>query len=95
MPLYQLAQEPAKLSDSIKANSYCRVAFNLGNGKDMMDVSTSFSLTMEERNYLDWSDVGHAIISMKGRVHVPLHVRFPRVEVKKRFVDDDVLRRHN
>ena len=32
-----------------------------------MDISTSFSLTMEERNYLDWLDVGHAIVSMKGR----------------------------
>ena len=28
-------QEPTKLSDSIKANSYCKITFSLGNGKDV------------------------------------------------------------
>lgn len=61
-------QEPTKLSDSIKANTYTKITFNLGNGKDILDISNCLSLTKEESEYIDLLQVGHAIISVKGRV---------------------------
>ncbi len=32
-------QEPTKLSHSIKANTYSKIIFNLGNGKDVTEIS--------------------------------------------------------
>ena len=72
-------QEPTKLSNSIKANTYTKIVFNLGNGKDIHDISRCSELTDEERKYIDWLQVGKAIVSLKGWVRVPLHVAFPRL----------------
>ena len=84
-------QEPSKLSNSIKANTYTKIIFNLGNGKDIEDISRCMSLTEEEREFIDWLDVGHAIVSLKGRVKVPLHVVFPKVPLDKGIVKNDDL----
>lgn len=81
-------QEPSKLSNSIKANTYCKISFNLGNGKDILEISNCMGLEKEESEYLNLLEVGHSIISLKGRVFVPLHVVFPKIEVKKGFVRD-------
>ncbi len=81
-------QEPTILSNSIKANTYCKITFNLENGKDIHDISTCMELTDEEREYIDWLGVGQAIVSLKGRVQVPLHVAFPGVGVRKGMVAD-------
>ena len=70
-------QEPTKLSNSIKANTYTKIVFNLGNGNDILDISRCMELTDEERKYIDWLQMGKAIASLKGRVRVPLHVAFP------------------
>lgn len=48
-------------------------------------------LTDEEREYIDWRQVGQAIVSLKGRVQVPPHVAFPRVGVRKGLVSDNDL----
>jgi hypothetical protein len=85
-------QEPTKLSNSIKANTYCKITFNLGNGKDILEISNCMGLDKEEADYIDLLTVGSAIISLKGRVHQPLHVHFPRVFVEKGAVSDSKLR---
>ena len=84
-------QEPTKLSNSIKANTYSKIIFNLGNGKDVLEISRCAGLTKEESEYIDWLEVGQAIVSLKGRVQVPLHVSFPKVEIKKGLVQDSEL----
>jgi len=86
-------QEPSKLSNSIKANTYSKITFNLGNGKDILDMSLCMALTNEETDFLDWLDIGHAIVALKGRVHVPLHVSFPHISLDKGLVTDDDLRK--
>lgn len=88
-------QEPSKLSNSIKANTYCKITFNLGNGKDIQNISECMSLTKEESDCIDLLEVGHGIVSMKGRVNVPLHVVFPKSEVKKGLISDDDIKRNN
>ena len=70
-----------------------QITFNLGNGKDIHDISRCMELTEEEREYIDWLGVGQAIVSLKGRVQVPLHVGFPRVGVRKGIVGDDEIAR--
>ena len=84
-------QEPSKLSDSIKANTYCKIAFNLGNGKDIMDMSACMQLSREQAEYLGMLPVGKAIISLSGRFCVPVLVAFPLVPVKKGFVADSMI----
>lgn len=81
-------QEPTKLSNSIKANTYCKVTFALGNGKDALEIATCMGLTPEEARYLNLLEVGQAVVSLKGRVFVPLHVAFPRSPVRKGVVTD-------
>jgi DNA helicase HerA-like ATPase len=86
-------QEPTKLSNSIKANTYCKITFNLGNGKDVLEMSSCMGLTKEEAEYINLLDVGQAIVGLKGRVFVPLHVVFPKVGIEKgRIKDDDIAR---
>lgn len=84
-------QEPTKLSNSIKANTYMKVTMNLGNGKDVKDIAISMGLNIEETEFIDWLKTGEAVVSLKGRFHVPLHVRFPKMELKKGFVTDKEL----
>lgn len=84
-------QEPSKLSDSIKANTYCKITFNLGNGKDIEDISTCMQLTEEQKEYIGMLPVGQGIVSLSGRVFFPLHVSFPLVPIQKGRVSDSYL----
>lgn len=85
-------QEPTKLSNSIKANTYTKITFNLGNGRDIFEISNCMALTREESAYVDWLGVGQAIVSLKGRVKVPLHLVIPKVAVAKGLGTDRRLR---
>ena len=84
-------QEPSKLSDSIKANTFCKVTFNLGNGKDIADIARCMMLDDEETRYIDLLNVGHGIVKLKERVHKPMLLIIPAVSIKKGIVTDDVL----
>ncbi|MFA5032760.1 MAG: DUF87 domain-containing protein [bacterium] len=92
-------QEPNKLSDSIKANTYCKICFNLGNGKDIVDISKCMSLEPEEMGFIDRLNIGQAIVKLKGRFNEPVLVQFPKFEIKKGVVNDETLKqamdRHN
>ena len=46
------------------------------------------ALTKEESEYVELLGVGQAIVSLKGRVFVPLYVVFPKVGVKKGTILD-------
>jgi len=85
-------QEPTKLSNSIKANTYCKITFNLGNGKDILEISNCMGLTKEESEYIDLLEVGDSIVALRGRVFVPLHVGFPKVDIRKGSIRDSEVR---
>lgn len=87
-------QEPNKLSDSIKANTYCKIVFHLGNGKDILDMATCMQLSKEQAEYLGMLSVGFAIFSLSGRVFVPLFVYIPLVKLSKGKVTDYFLFSH-
>jgi len=81
-------QEPNKLSDSIKANTYCKITFHLGNGKDILDMSTCLQLNKQQSEFLGMLSVGCAVLSLSGRVFFPLFVSFPLVSISKGYVTD-------
>ncbi len=81
-------QEPTKLSSSIKADTYCKITFNLGNAKHVLEMSNCMGLDKKECEYVNWLEVGHGIVSLKGPVLVPLHVGFPKVQIHKGLVTD-------
>lgn len=85
-------QEPGKLSDSIKANTYSKITFNLGNGKDILDISSCMMLEIEEMKYIDMLEVGHAIVKLKGRAYRPMLIHVPLIPITKGKVTDDVLK---
>ncbi|MFQ6120031.1 MAG: ATP-binding protein [Methanosarcinales archaeon] len=82
-------QEPQKLSESIKANTYTKISFNLGNGKDIQAISKDMNLTKEQESYLDLLQIGQAIIKLKGRFYQPIFVAFPLLPIQKGFVSDE------
>lgn len=85
-------QEPSKISNSIKANTHTKITFNLGNGKDAIDIATCMSLNKEESTYLNLLEVGHGIAALKGRVSVPLLLKFPKIDIRKGLIQDSDLR---
>lgn len=84
-------QEPSKLSNSIKANTYCKITFNLGSGRDVLDISECMSLNQEEAGCIPLLEVGHGIAVLRGRAFVPLHLRLPKVNIQKGAIQDEVL----
>ena len=88
-------QEPNKLSDSIKANTYTKAAFNLGNGKDILDMSTCMQLSKEQAEYIGMLEVGQAVFSFSGRVFSPLFLSIPLVPLSKGNISDSFLSSHN
>jgi len=88
-------QEPTKLSNSIKANSYTKITFNLGNGKDVLEIASCMGLGKEESECIKLLETGHAIVSLKGRIMVPICVRFRKAQVVKGSVGDEHLSRQS
>jgi hypothetical protein len=83
-------QEPQKISDSIKANTNCKMCFNLGNGSDISNIANSMNMTREQKRMIDKLKTGHAIVKMKERFNEIIHVKIPLVKVKKgMFLDYD------
>lgn len=76
-------QEPGKVSNSILANTNCKICFNLGNGKDIEKISKAMNLTYEEKRCIDKLKIGHAILKMKERFSEPVHIKFPLMPIKK------------
>ena len=76
-------QEPSKVSNSILANTNTKICFTLGNGRDIKTIGSAMNLKNDEMRYIDKLKVGHAIVKMKERFDVPIHVRFPKVPIDK------------
>jgi len=74
-------QEPSKLSNSILANTNCKICFNLGHGNDITAMSRAMNLTNSETRFIDKLNVGHAIVKLKSRFFEPVHVKFPLFEL--------------
>jgi len=84
-------QEPSKISDSIKANTNCKICFTLGNGKDITDIANSMNMTIEQKRMIDKLKTGHAILKIKNRFDEPIHIKIPHVKLRKgALLDNDI-----
>ena len=81
-------QEPQKISESIMANTNCKICFTLGNGKDILSISKSMNLSSEEEKMIDKLQIGHAIVKQKNRFDEPIHIKIPHVKIKKGLLLD-------
>jgi len=70
-------QEPSKLSNSILANTNCKICFNLGHGNDIAAMSKAMNLTLIESRFIDKLEVGNSILKLKSRFSEPIQVKFP------------------
>ncbi len=46
------------------------------------------ALSKEESEYINLLDVGQAIVTLKGRVFVPLYVVIPKINITKGLIKD-------
>jgi len=76
-------QEPSKVSNSILANTNCKICFTLGNGRDIKTIGSAMNLRTEESRFIDKLKVGHGIVKIKERFDEPIHVSFPKVPIDK------------
>lgn len=81
-------QEPSKVSNSILANTNCKICFTLGSGNDIAVMAKAMNLKQEEQRYIDKLRVGCGIVKMKERFDEPIHIRFPWVRIEKGFISD-------
>ena len=75
-------QEPQKISDSIMANTNCKICFTLGNGADVSTIAQAMNLSTEQKRMIDKLKTGHAIVKTK-RFDEPVHVKFPHIKIEK------------
>ena len=78
-----LDQEPGKVSDSIMANTNCKMCFTLGNGHDIAVIAKAMNLTKEEKRMIDKLNTGHAMVKLKQRVDEPIQVRILLIKLDK------------
>jgi len=76
-------QEWSKLTDSIKANSFVKVIFRLGSGKDIEDAARSIGL--ERRDFVGKLRTGEAIVKV-GELN-PFLIQIPLAGVEKEKAD--------
>ncbi|MDO8659961.1 MAG: DUF87 domain-containing protein [Candidatus Parcubacteria bacterium] len=83
-----LDQHISKLSDCVKGNSACHIAFQQQLPQDIYDASNLMQL-IEKRNFFTMLPVGTAIVKLSERYSAPFLVQVPNVEFKNREVTDN------
>ena len=91
--LIVLDQEPSKLTDSIKANSYLKATFNLGSGKDIFEMSRCMGLSPQQAEDIYNLNTRECIVRLSGRYNRPFKVRVTPFESKKRVSDEVIEKR--
>lgn len=82
-------QEPTKLTDSIKANTYTKIMMSLGSGKDIAEMSHCMGLNIDQTNFSHKLKTGHGIVKIAGIE--PIHVQIPLVPIRKDVTDKEVI----
>ena len=88
-----LDQHISKLSDTIKGNSACHIAFQQQLPQDIMDVSALMQLR-DQRKYFSMLPVGSAIVKLSERYAFPFLIEVANSVLRENFVTDaDVISR--
>jgi hypothetical protein len=83
-------QEPTKLSDSLKANTYTKITGFLGNGKDINDIAEAMNLSEDEKEALTKLERGEWLVKLAGRYVKPFTIRTEDFPVEKNVSDEEL-----
>jgi len=82
-----LDQHISKLSDTVKGNSACHVAFQQQLPQDIWDISGLMNLK-EKRNFFSMLPVGSAIVKLSERYNSPFLVEVSQVDLRNKNVSN-------
>ena len=83
-------QEPTKLSNSLKANTYTKITGCLGNGKDIDDIAEAMNLSDEEKEVIANLERGEWLVKLAGRYVKPFTIRSENFLLKKDVSDEEL-----
>jgi GTPase SAR1 family protein len=86
-------QEPTKLSNSLKANTYTKITGFLGNGKDINDIAEAMDLNEEERDAITKLERGEWLVKLAGRYTKPFMIKTEDFPLKKDVSDEEIKQR--
>ena len=83
-----LDQHISKISDTVKGNSACHIAFQQQLPQDIQDVSDIMQLR-DQRHYFSSLPVGSAIVKLSERFNAPFLIEVPYAEIRNYNVTDE------
>jgi hypothetical protein len=83
-----LDQHISKISDTVKGNSACHIAFQQQLPQDIYDISEIMSLR-ENKHYFSTLQVGTAIVKLAERYTQPFLIEVPYVETRTKDVTNE------
>ena len=86
-----LDQHISKISDTVKGNSACHIAFQQQLPQDIYDISEIMSLR-ENRHYFSQLPVGSAIVKLAERYTLPFLIEVPYVEMRDKTITDEYIK---
>jgi hypothetical protein len=82
-----LDQHISKLSDTVKGNSACHIAFQQQLPQDIWDISGIMQLS-DKKEYFSKLPVGSAIVRLSERYTMPFLIEVEKVRLRKKIVSD-------
>jgi energy-coupling factor transporter ATP-binding protein EcfA2 len=86
-----LDQHISKISDTVKGNSACTIAFQQQLPQDIQDVSELMQLH-DKRHFFSELPVGSAIVKLSERYTTPFLIEVPFAELRNKEINDDDIR---
>ena len=83
-----LDQHISKISDTVKGNSACHIAFQQQLPEDIYDISEIMSLR-ESKHYFSQLQVGTAIVKLAERYTSPFLIEVPYIEMRDKALTDE------
>jgi len=83
-----LDQHVSKISDTVKGNSACHIAFQQQLPQDIYEISEIMQLR-ESRHYFSQLPVGSAIVKLAERYTLPFLIEVPYVEIRNQSITDE------
>ncbi|MCK4996756.1 ATP-binding protein [Candidatus Pacearchaeota archaeon] len=82
-----LDQHISKISDTVKGNSACHIAFQQQLPQDIFDISGIMDIK-ESKNYFSQLAVGNAIVKLAERYTMPFLIEVPNVDLRDKHVSN-------
>ena len=83
-----LDQHISKISDTVKGNSACHIAFQQQLPQDIYEISEIMQLR-ENKHYFSQLPVGSAIVKLAERYTLPFLIEVPYVETRNQMITDE------